>query len=223
MFKPHQGKRPGGFKGGGRPFGQNKPWERGGFGGRDGDRPTMHEATCAQCGNACEVPFRPIPGRDVFCSNCFKRDDDSPQRGPMRSMDSRRPSFEDRQMYKAVCEKCHKDCEVPFRPTGAKPIYCKPCLMGNRGPESRGFDQQARGADQVAEQFKAINTKLDAIIRILNPSAAPAPVKAFVVAEAVKETKKPAKETVATDLVIEEPKKAAKTKVAVKKSKKSKA
>ncbi len=61
----------GGFRGGNdRPrFGANK----GGFdrGGRD-DRPTqMFAATCAECGKACEVPFRPNGEKPVFCRDCF--------------------------------------------------------------------------------------------------------------------------------------------------------
>jgi CxxC-x17-CxxC domain-containing protein len=57
----------------------------GGFDRRDGgrqnfDRPSrgggrdrgMHRAICAQCGNACEVPFRPVDGRPVYCGDCFR-------------------------------------------------------------------------------------------------------------------------------------------------------
>jgi CxxC-x17-CxxC domain-containing protein len=45
---------------------------RGNFGGRSsfGDK-QMHEATCAKCGQSCEVPFQPRPGKDVFCNACF--------------------------------------------------------------------------------------------------------------------------------------------------------
>ncbi len=39
-----------------------------------GDR-EMHDAVCAQCGQACQVPFKPRPveegGRPVLCRNCF--------------------------------------------------------------------------------------------------------------------------------------------------------
>lgn len=38
----------------------------------------MHPATCAKCGSACEVPFRPFAGRQIFCTDCFqgKKNDD---------------------------------------------------------------------------------------------------------------------------------------------------
>jgi len=35
----------------------------------------MHDAVCAQCGAACQVPFKPRSveegGRPVLCKNCF--------------------------------------------------------------------------------------------------------------------------------------------------------
>lgn len=31
----------------------------------------MHEAICAECGKKCEVPFKPIEGKPVFCRECF--------------------------------------------------------------------------------------------------------------------------------------------------------
>jgi CxxC-x17-CxxC domain-containing protein len=34
----------------------------------------------------------------------------------------------ERPMYKAVCADCRKDCEVPFKPTGERPVYCKECF-----------------------------------------------------------------------------------------------
>ena len=31
----------------------------------------MHKATCADCKNECEVPFKPTEGRPVYCRECF--------------------------------------------------------------------------------------------------------------------------------------------------------
>ncbi|MHB1042397.1 MAG: zinc-ribbon domain containing protein [Eubacteriales bacterium] len=33
----------------------------------------MYEATCAECGNLTEVPFKPKEDRPVYCDNCFKQ------------------------------------------------------------------------------------------------------------------------------------------------------
>ena len=44
----------------------------------------------------------------------------------------------DRTMYEAVCADCHKVCEVPFKPSEDRAVYCKECWArrksGNKGP-----------------------------------------------------------------------------------------
>ena len=45
---------------------------RGGFGGNQGPR-EMHKAVCADCGNECEVPFKPSEDRPVYCRDCFQK------------------------------------------------------------------------------------------------------------------------------------------------------
>jgi len=32
-----------------------------------------------------------------------------------------------REMHKAVCADCKKECEVPFKPTEGRPVYCRDC------------------------------------------------------------------------------------------------
>jgi len=32
----------------------------------------MHTATCGDCGNECQVPFKPKEDRPVYCRECFK-------------------------------------------------------------------------------------------------------------------------------------------------------
>lgn len=34
-----------------------------------------------------------------------------------------------REMHKATCDKCKKECEVPFKPTEGKPVFCKDCYV----------------------------------------------------------------------------------------------
>ncbi len=46
-------------------------------------------------------------------------------------------SFGPREMHKAVCAKCKKECEVPFKPTEGRPVYCKDCYGKIR--EEQGF------------------------------------------------------------------------------------
>jgi len=32
-----------------------------------------------------------------------------------------------REMYKVICSDCGNDCEVPFKPTQGRSVYCKIC------------------------------------------------------------------------------------------------
>ncbi len=47
----------------------------GGDGGprRDFGPREMHKATCSECGQECEVPFKPKDGRPVFCRECYSK------------------------------------------------------------------------------------------------------------------------------------------------------
>ncbi len=38
-----------------------------------------------------------------------------------------RKDFGPREMSKATCSDCGKECEVPFKPSGDRPVYCKDC------------------------------------------------------------------------------------------------
>ena len=44
-------------------------------------------------------------------------------------------NFGPREMHKAVCSKCKKECEVPFKPTEGKPVYCRDCYSKMPRPE----------------------------------------------------------------------------------------
>ena len=37
-----------------------------------------------------------------------------------------------RQMYDAVCADCGKTAQVPFQPTGSRPVYCNDCFRSRR-------------------------------------------------------------------------------------------
>jgi len=118
-------------------FGASKPWERG-SGGRSSARSSvMFQATCGECGKDCEVPFKPVNGRPVFCQNCFKRDggDERPYGR------QERPSYGER----------------PSRPS-----------YGDR-PQRPSFADRAErpAADPSKDQFKAVNAKLDLILKAL--------------------------------------------------------
>jgi len=42
-----------------------------------------------------------------------------------------------REMFSATCSSCGKEAQVPFQPSGDKPVYCSDCFQ-QRGGSSRG-------------------------------------------------------------------------------------
>lgn len=233
------------FGGGGRRFGGG-----GGFGGgRGGDRGSrgpmeMHQATCADCGKSCEVPFRPSGSKPVFCSNCFKsKDKDGGGRsdrggdfggGSSRDFERRESSggrrsyadrdFSDRgdrEMFATVCSDCGTDCEVPFKPSSDKPVFCDKCFGKNKEIKT---PKAAVGPDLNAK-FEMLNIKLDRILKALDVNASVKSSKE--VKEAVKEVKemktfeapKAAKEAKESKVVKAEKAIPAETKSVIKKAK----
>lgn len=97
------------------------------------------------------------------------------------SRDSDRPRI----MYKTICSNCGNECEVPFKPTGSKPVFCRECFQNQRSSgsarsenfpqrsnfEDRNNNQTARPVEQpqYKEQLESLNAKLDKILHLLTP------------------------------------------------------
>lgn len=45
-------------------------------------------------------------------------------------------NYRDRVLHKAICADCNKECEVPFRPSNDRPVYCKDCFSKRKIPGS---------------------------------------------------------------------------------------
>lgn len=43
-----------------------------------------------------------------------------------------RGGFGSREMHKATCADCGKDCDVPFKPTEGRAVYCQECYKKHR-------------------------------------------------------------------------------------------
>lgn len=106
-------------------------------------------------------------------------------------------------MHKAVCDECHKSCEVPFRPSGDKPIYCSDCFSskrddGDRAPRrefsndrgpKRDFNNKpsfskapvAPTNDDVKKQLSEMNSKLDRLVIAIEKLSTPKSVAPVVV------------------------------------------
>ncbi len=37
-----------------------------------------------------------------------------------------------REFFKATCSDCGKECEVPFKPTNGRPVYCRDCFSKHK-------------------------------------------------------------------------------------------
>lgn len=77
-----------------------------------------------------------------------------------------------REKFDAICDECGNSCQVPFRPSGDKPVYCDACFGKNKGRDSGHGDRHSGGSrgdgsGQNKEQFNSINAKLDQILSIL--------------------------------------------------------
>ncbi|MCK5060029.1 MAG: hypothetical protein KAR00_02710 [Candidatus Pacebacteria bacterium] len=95
-------------------------------------------------------------------------------------------------MHRTTCSNCGKSCEVPFRPTGAKPVYCNDCFSKNKGDapsgnfSKRSFERAPssqsgagdRRIDELKKQLELVNTKLDTLLKAVEkPARVKAPVK----------------------------------------------
>ncbi len=141
--------------------------------------------------------------------NDFRYDNRSGgNRGSFRR-DSGRPALHD-----AVCDECGKDCQVPFRPSGGKPVFCSECFekkgggrgdnrSGQRGSYKPRFNDRdsgrssQRGAgipdfSQLTRNVEILNNKMDTIITLLGPDKKKKTDK--VVVKAKKEKKLKTKE-----------------------------
>lgn len=65
--------------------------------------------------------FTNEPGRCLQCRKARKqRMGDGQERAP-------------RQMHQAICAECGIDTEVPFKPSGDRPVYCHDCFKKTNG------------------------------------------------------------------------------------------
>jgi CxxC-x17-CxxC domain-containing protein len=106
-----------------------------------------------------------------------------------------------KQMHPATCSKCGQECEVPFRPTGDRPVFCSTCFKTQDRPGPKfsqpsfgGSHQQQGGTGGGAVskgQLDALNAKLDKIISLLGGNKTEEVSKEKK--EVVKKVKAPAK------------------------------
>ena len=60
----------------------------------------------------------------------------------------------ERNFTQAVCAECGKECEVPFKPTGDRPVYCRDCFSARKdsGPFKGKFGNRSREGNFTRER-----------------------------------------------------------------------
>ena len=81
-------------------------------------------------------------------------------------------------MHKVTCDECGSGCEVPFRPSSDKPVFCDSCFGGKRenkrgdrfGDKRSGSTSSGDNGEmkEVKKLLLELNTKLDVIIDFFN-------------------------------------------------------
>lgn len=79
------------------------------------------------------------------------------------------------ELFQATCASCGKTCEVPFKPTGERPVYCRDCFNNpdREHAPPKNFDRSAPRERQSyrpepRERSGGGDEKLDTIIRKLD-------------------------------------------------------
>jgi len=65
-----------------------------------------------------------------------------------------------RVMHKAICADCNKECSIPFKPTGDRPVYCQECFARRKVIKLSGVTFTGKPKEVSAVQSpsnKAIN------------------------------------------------------------------
>ncbi len=53
-------------------------------------------------------------------------------RAPREPREQRRGGERNRELTKVKCSDCGKECEVPFKPTEGRPVYCRDCFQKHK-------------------------------------------------------------------------------------------
>ncbi len=97
------------------------------------------------------------------------------------------------ELFDAVCATCGKTCQVPFKPNGKKPVYCKDCFTRTEGGAESGSRPSRefsvtpktpyikpapavadKRIDDLKVQLDNVTYKLEKLIKMIEGSATPA-------------------------------------------------
>lgn len=145
----------GGGQGGGGKFGGGKDFgQKSYFGNKDSEKPTMHRATCDECGNSCQVPFKPMGSKPVYCSDCFKAMNGGERPERRDSRDSGK-SFGNKSFG------------------GPKSFGNKSFGANKSYSSSNSFKPAPASSGISSQQYEMLNVKLDKIMKMLSSALNP--------------------------------------------------
>ena len=88
------------------------------------------------------------PAEEKHFSKPFQRFDrprhhDRPDRDNSfrHDRDDRDGGFRERSFTRVTCSDCKKECEVPFKPSAGRPVYCKECFAKRKEDRGEQKDQ----------------------------------------------------------------------------------
>jgi len=63
-------------------------------------------------------------------------------------------NYKERVLHKTICSDCRKECEVPFKPSGNRPVYCKECFAKRKAGSSfkANIDNRPRVEERIRER-----------------------------------------------------------------------
>lgn len=93
---------------------------------------------CRNCGNdftftVAEQQFYQEKGFEHEPVRCKPCRDTRKTSGGGRGMGGGMGGGGSRQMHDVTCSECGRQTQVPFKPTGEKPVYCRDCFNRHRG------------------------------------------------------------------------------------------
>jgi len=77
--------------------------------------------------------------------------------------------FRGRVLHKAICADCKKECEVPFKPSGERPVYCKECF--SRRKVNNPFKARPDSAQRIAPPVQTSHINKPVVVEKKKPVA----------------------------------------------------
>lgn len=59
----------------------------------------------------------------------------------------------EKELFSATCATCQKECRVPFRPSGERPVYCTDCFRNVREDSGNDFSRPPRDFSKPKNDF----------------------------------------------------------------------